>query len=407
MGNPPYKRTLRPCPGCCARSGEVLHRQDFYLIEGHPLAKGYDVIACASCGFVYADTKVHQREYDTFYQNMSKYADPLTGTGGGIQSWDFERLQETAATIVEFLHSPQDRILDIGCANGGLLSAIRDLGFCNLLGVDPSSSCVKAVRSKGIVASEGMLGSLKLSPGSFDCILLSHVLEHVQDLDVAMNNVVSLLKPNGVLYVEVPDASRYIDYLYAPFQDFNTEHINHFSQRTMRAFGSRFGLAPANEHAKTIRSSESSLYPALWCVFRPSTQKLPIEPIGDLTEKIKLYINASTKMMFELDQRLERELLDANGIIVWGVGQLAMKLLTLSVLNKTEIVACVDSNPVLHGKNLLGARVVAPEAVKRFSHPIVITSLLHQTDIAGRIRAMGLDNRIVALRDRPDIPFVN
>ena len=45
-----------------------------------------------------------------------------------------------------------------------------------------------------------------------------------------MECLTPLLKTDGLLYVEVPDAVAYTEYLYAPFQDFNTEHINHFSR---------------------------------------------------------------------------------------------------------------------------------------------------------------------------------
>jgi len=45
-----------------------------------------------------------------------------------------------------------------------------------------------------------------------------------------------MLKKDGkqIVYIEVPDAARYIDFLYSPFQDFNTEHINHLSSFLMK-----------------------------------------------------------------------------------------------------------------------------------------------------------------------------
>ena len=52
---------------------DVLHKQNFVLPEGHPLANGYLVVACDNCGFVYADTQVSQHDYDVFYARFSKY----------------------------------------------------------------------------------------------------------------------------------------------------------------------------------------------------------------------------------------------------------------------------------------------------------------------------------------------
>ena len=144
------KQTLRKCPSCLGVPAEVLHHQEFDLIAGHPLANGYDVVACDACGFVYADTAATQEEYNAFYEKMSKYWDPATGTGGGLHSWDAERLGDTAAIVARYLNSPSARILDIGCAGGGLLASLRELGFSNSIGVDSSPACVREVKAKGI-----------------------------------------------------------------------------------------------------------------------------------------------------------------------------------------------------------------------------------------------------------------
>ena len=52
-----------------------------------------------------------------------------------------------------------------------------------------------------------------------------------------------LLKTNGVLYIEVPDATAYVEFLYSPFQDFNTEHINHFRHQLYVPWSEDLGSA--------------------------------------------------------------------------------------------------------------------------------------------------------------------
>ena len=46
---------VRNCAVCDGTEREILHSQEFYLPDGHPLAAGYDVVACEKCGFVYTD----------------------------------------------------------------------------------------------------------------------------------------------------------------------------------------------------------------------------------------------------------------------------------------------------------------------------------------------------------------
>ena len=228
-------KSLRGCPVCDAVQCEVLHAQKFILPEGHPLANGYQVVACDKCGFVYADTQVSQKDYDMFYARFSKYESSSTSTGGGGSPEDAQRLKEMARCIAGVIPDRQARLVDIGCANGGLLKELRNLGYTRLCGIDPSPICVEA--AKKLCAAEGFVGTLSSLPsdvGELDGVILSHVLEHVSDLQQAVASIRRLTRPDGLVYVEVPDASRYAECLLAPFQDFNTEHINHFSACSLR-----------------------------------------------------------------------------------------------------------------------------------------------------------------------------
>lgn len=223
------KTSLRGCPICGGADADVLRTQRFILPESHPLSAGYEVVCCVQCGFVYADTVVTQADYERYYARFSKYEDPTTSTGGGETPWDAVRLAEEARQIAEWMPNAQACVLDMGCANGGLLYALRERGFENLCGVDPSPVCVANTQQRGI---EAHVGSIFRSPegiGQFDTVILSHVLEHILELKRAVTAIHALTRTGGCVYIEVPDASRYADYVFAPFQDFNTEHINHFS----------------------------------------------------------------------------------------------------------------------------------------------------------------------------------
>ena len=52
------------------------------------------------------------------------------------------------------------------------------------------------------------------------------------------------MRPGGVVYLDLPDASRYVDPYIAPFEDFSTEHVNHFSPSTLEVLASRCGFTP-------------------------------------------------------------------------------------------------------------------------------------------------------------------
>ena len=391
---------LRSCPVCGHARCEILRKQRFVLPDGHPLAGGYAVVCCDLCGFVYAGTAVSQDDYDRFYREHSKYEDTTTSTGGGDTPWDDVRLHETARCIAEFLPDRAARVLDIGCANGGLLRHLAALGFGHLTGLDPAAACVQHTRSiAGIRAEMGSLSHIPAGLGTFDFVILSHVLEHVQDLHGAVAAVAQVLSASGTVYVEVPDATRYAEHVPAPFQDFNTEHINHFSLTALANLMHVAGMQVVSQGVKTLMAPPPNPYPACFAFFRRggSVQaQFAKDPV--LRRKILEYIEISTGKLHAMDEFLRAALPADQPVIVWGVGQLAMRLLAESVLGTASIAAFVDGNPIHHGRFIRGVRVSAPEGLAALPHPILIASTLHDAEITATIRQkLGLKNRIIHL----------
>ena len=125
------KQVLRQCPICKSDVGEVLHHQQFSLPDKHCLPAAYDVVACRQCGFVYADTFAQQDDYDHYYREFSKYENTGLSTGGGTTESDAKRLEQTVTDIAGLITDKNAAILDIGCANGGLLAALKRRGYNN------------------------------------------------------------------------------------------------------------------------------------------------------------------------------------------------------------------------------------------------------------------------------------
>jgi SAM-dependent methyltransferase len=387
----------RACPVCGGRQVEHLRHQRFVLEDGHPLTAGYDVAHCVSCGFVYADTGATQADYDAFYQRLSKYDDPANSTGSGESPIDRERLEGTAEILAPLIPSPGSRILDIGCAGGGLLAALQRRGFRNLVGVDPSPACARATANRIGEAYQGWITNLPPELDKFDCITLSHVLEHVLDVSPALAALSGLLRPDGLVYVEVPDASRYADYIFAPLQDFNTEHINHFSRQCLDHAMGRHGFRAVGGGERLLRPSANTFTPAVYGIYRQAAETVDVGPDTRLTAAIQLYIDRSDGQLRQIDHFLGEALAHSPELIVWGVGQLTLKLLAETQLGPAKIVAFVDSNPIHHGQRLAGIPILSPDEIRSYSQPILIATLLHQEEIASQIAGKGLANPILFL----------
>lgn len=92
------------------------------------------------------------------------------------------------------------RIVDLGCGGGSLLFQLNELGFTNLLGVDPYlPSALKDNYELNFIQS-----SITEVKGKFDLIILNHVLEHIYDQEEVLDHVKDMMHANSRLLVRIP-----------------------------------------------------------------------------------------------------------------------------------------------------------------------------------------------------------
>ena len=98
-------------------------------------------------------------------------------------------------------------LLDIGCGRGFMLSFLKNyFGFTEVSGTQISLPAIKFARERlGLKIYDQDLLELNLPANSFDVITIWHVLEHVPRPDDYAREMFRLLKPGGILMVEVPN----------------------------------------------------------------------------------------------------------------------------------------------------------------------------------------------------------
>lgn len=399
----------RPCPICFNGTGEILHTQKFVIPEGYPLPEIYDVVCCMKCGFVYADTCARQEDYDLYYQNFSKYEDPIISTGSGNVSWDKDRCEGVASEVFRFMPDRNISIIDIGCGNGGILYALKHLGYKNLTALDPSVSCIEYIKQKnnscrtvvGGLFSQNITDDRTLHR-NFDLAILSGVIEHICDVQRAIKNVSNMLKAGGSLYLEVPDASRYANHYVVPYYYFDSEHINHFDMRSLRNLLTMNNFDFIFYKEMETRVSKSNICPAVSVIGKKmsSVTQIRTEPIPDFTVKnsVLKYIEKSKTTECSIRSKLEPFAKTQNTVIVWGAGNFTMRLLTESPLGKCNILALIDNDSKKWGKTIKGVSVYPPDKVKDLKGTLIICAALYSDDILLQIKTMGVENDVIVLK---------
>ncbi len=96
-----------------------------------------------------------------------------------------------------------DKVLEVGCGNGYYLSLLNRLGKkITLTGIDNDKLALadakKFIDDNRVRLNFADAAKLPFSTNSFDKILMSEVIEHVQDEKIVLSEVYRVLKPGGI-----------------------------------------------------------------------------------------------------------------------------------------------------------------------------------------------------------------
>lgn len=99
---------------------------------------------------------------------------------------------------------PKDAtVLDVGCGQGPALEWFKEQGY-PATGITLSEEDAKECKRKGFSVSLRDMHDTQKEDGFFDCVWARHVLEHSIAPFFALHEFARVLKPGGILYLEVP-----------------------------------------------------------------------------------------------------------------------------------------------------------------------------------------------------------
>jgi 2-polyprenyl-3-methyl-5-hydroxy-6-metoxy-1,4-benzoquinol methylase len=377
----------RACPCCGGHDREALFEQRFARIEGVSVLDGYTVVICRSCGMAFADGVPAQEEFDRYYREASKYT---YGQRGGAESpADAARLAVSAGNIAKLSPNRDARVADVGCASGRLLAELRGLGFSSLLGIDPSPECAAAARRLHQVNAEAMtLDALARRGDQFDVVACIGVLEHLVEVQGALESLFAMTVPGGGVYFEVPDVTGFADWPNAPYQEFSVEHINYFSPDSLAATLTRAGLdvqwveRGAPVQAGTTRVANLAAFA------RRSGRHHGAGRDTVSRDAVKRYLASCELADAALRGRVDELVESQERVVVWGVGTQTLRLLAVSDLAKAKIAVLADSNSCYHMKRVAGLLIVPPDDAVKLGLPVVIASRGFAPEIIDQFRGI-------------------
>lgn len=289
------------------------------------------VVQCSSCGFIFTDTDQTQDEYDLYYSRQNMYYKPVT------------EITKYVTDIFDVSHkylNSESSIIDIGCGGGSLLTLFKSKGYTNVSGIDTSKVCVEHLRANEVHCIHGSVFSVQSN--LFDYVTCCHVLEHIIDIHGFVKHLKKFMKPGGHMYIEVPDSTRYTTH--PPFQDFNIEHVNHFTLMTLMSLFDIYGFQCIESGQKIIGHD----YPSMYAVFA-------------LKKSIDSYVSESERIFEKFVANISRE-----PLCIWGIGQFAYKLLPVLIDKGYNVTTLVDDSPFKRGQVIHGLTITdkIPDGIK-------------------------------------------
>jgi SAM-dependent methyltransferase len=167
------------------------------------------VVECRQCRLIRLYPQPHPRELHQFYppeywfKPSASKTDRLEETWRRIVLGDHVRFVERA-----LLDSGEDGpVLDVGCGGGLFLRLLKERG-AKVVGLDFSLDAAGvAWHENGVPAVTASLTKAPFAPGSCAAVTMFHVLEHLYDPASYLDAAHRLLKPDGRLIIQVPNAS--------------------------------------------------------------------------------------------------------------------------------------------------------------------------------------------------------
>ena len=136
------------------------------------------------------------------------------------------------------MEGTRPRLLEVGCGYGYFLSEAFEEGF-DVAGVEFNPSAVERFRAKySFPVWCGAMEDVDLEHGSYDCVAMFDVIEHLLDPFACLDKTHEALKPGGLLALSTMDAESWSSRLLGKrLEDFRRtrEHLIFFGRETLRS----------------------------------------------------------------------------------------------------------------------------------------------------------------------------
>ncbi len=301
------------------------------------------------------------------------------------------------------LNKKKSFIIDIGSNDGIALKPFLDMGYKNVLGVEPAKNLAKLANKNKIKTFNGFLEkkNLKKIKKNADLILASNVFAHSDKLKEMAECMFSLLKKDGTIIIEVQYLLNTLKDM--TFDNIYHEHYNYWSLTSLINFFNQFDAKIYK--AETVETHGGSLR-----VYIKKSNKVKIDKsVNTIIKKekdfgirnYKTYQNFGEKI-YKIRENVIKNLkkIKNQNKIVIGYGAPAKATTALNFFGVTkEIDFIIEDNKLKHNKFVPGVNIQIKDKskIKGKNNTIVVLAWNFFSDI--KKNNADLSNNFINIKD--------
>ncbi|NEV60553.1 class I SAM-dependent methyltransferase [Thiorhodococcus minor] len=346
----------RPCPLCGHPASRPLRPLRYELFDDTALSGASPLVACAGCGMVYNRPDGGPHALLAYYRANDHYATSQTPGSGGESEGERRRYRRLFDCLGLGKGDAVRTVLDVGCGKGGWLEWLYRAGSSQLIGIEASDACRESIQCRGLVDVYPGVADVPDDAGA-DLVVLSHVLEHLYDPLAELRMLVEKSADDARFFIEVPNALAMLESV-LPWSWLFFEHINHFTERSLRTLAQRAGLEVSRSGQWSFDPDHGAKCECLYlvCRARGGTDKRPASIDDDWWRALDVRLPARPLAAAQV-----AEMLSTSGrLALWGCSQYAMLIMGMHEEIRARLAMLFDASPAKIGRRVAGMEIRSP-----------------------------------------------